>query len=137
MIYTVTAGGVVVNSDGEILIVNQHGRAWSLPKGHLEVGEDLLTTAKREIKEESGVSDLHYIQEWGTYQRNKMDKEGKNDDSEFKTIAIFLFHTNQNHLEPIDPHNPQARWVPKDEVVDLLTHEKDKEFWLSVKDKVV
>ena len=46
---TTSAGGVVMNSKGEVLVVSQGGTSWSLPKGHVEVGEDSLKAAKREI----------------------------------------------------------------------------------------
>ena len=36
-----TAGGIVVNPNGDVLVVSQHGDSWSLPKGHLEDGEDV------------------------------------------------------------------------------------------------
>ena len=130
---TKTAGGVVLNTDGEVLVVSQRGTSWSLPKGHIEEGEDAITAARREIEEESGVSNLEYIKDLGTYQRYKISKDGGDDQSELKTITIFLFRTNQLELKPIDPENPEARWVKKEEVVNLLTHSKDKEFWLSVK----
>jgi len=45
---------------------------------------------------------------------------------------MFLFETIEEKLKPIDPTNPEARWVEKDKVADLLTHKKDKEFFLSV-----
>jgi capsule polysaccharide modification protein KpsS len=33
-------------------------------------------------------------------------------------------------LKPIDKDNPEAIWVEKDKVSDILTHKKDKEFFL-------
>ena len=42
------------------------------------------------------------------------------------------FKTNQNLLKPIDPENPEARWLAKDKVAELLTHYKDKEFFISI-----
>lgn len=125
------AGGVVINTEGEILIVNQYGNSWSLPKGHLEIGEDLLTAAKREIEEESGVKELEYLADLGSYER----MGGKNL-TQLKRITIFLFHTTQKELQPLDPNNPEARWIPKKDVVNFLTHEKDKEFWLSAEERV-
>lgn len=52
---TYTAGGVVINTDGDVLIVNQNNNSWSLPKGHIDKGEDARTAAEREIYEEAGI----------------------------------------------------------------------------------
>jgi len=128
---TESAGGVVVSSHGQILVVSQRGKAWSLPKGHIDPGEDALTAARREIYEETGVSQLQLIKELGSYQRYKMGLEA-DDKSELKTIIMFLFNTTQMKLQPIDPKHPEARWVDKNEVADLLTHLKDKEFFRQV-----
>ena len=48
-----------------------------------------------------------------------------------KKISIFLFKSNQKKLMPIDPNNPIAKWVPYNQVEKLLTHPKDKEFYLN------
>lgn len=69
MIKTISAGGVVLNSQGEVLVVSQHGTSWSLPKGHVEEGENLMAAALREIQEEAGVANLEYIRELGTLQQ--------------------------------------------------------------------
>jgi 8-oxo-dGTP pyrophosphatase MutT (NUDIX family) len=53
MIETKSAGGVVLNTTGEVLVVSQHGTSWSLPKGHIEDDEDAMTAARRETEEES------------------------------------------------------------------------------------
>ncbi len=129
---TKIAGGVVINNKGLILAVNQNGNSWSLPKGHIDEGEDELTAAKREIYEESGVNELELIRELGNYKRYRIGLKEEDDKSELKEITMFLFKTNQEILKPIDPNNPEARWVEKDKVVELLTHRKDKEFFLSV-----
>jgi ADP-ribose pyrophosphatase YjhB (NUDIX family) len=131
---TISAGGIVINKKGYILIVNQRGTSWSLPKGHIDDGEDAIAAAKREIYEESGIRDLTFVRELGVYQRYKIGKEGGEDLSELKTIHLFLFKTEEELLNPIDPDNPEARWVKKEEVADILTHRKDKEFFLQLKD---
>lgn len=128
MKYTRSAGGIVLNRD-RVLVVNQNHNSWSLPKGHIDQGETPLQAAKREIYEESGIKYLKLIRDLGRYSRYKIALTGGDDRSERKTIYMFLFLTDQAELCPIDPSNPEARWVTKDQVEDLLTHYKDKEFY--------
>lgn len=127
---TISAGGVVISPTGLVLIVSQHGTSWSLPKGHIEAGEDTLTAAKREVTEESGISDLQLVKKIGSYVRHRIGKDGSVDPvGEEKELHFFLFKTNQTDLQPIDPENPEARWVKPTEVTRYLTHPKDKEFF--------
>ena len=133
---TQCAGGVVLNSRGLVLVVNSRGKSWSLPKGHIDVGEKPLAAAKREIYEESGINKLKLIKELGNYQRYRVSLDGGDDLSEFKTIRMYLFTTEQKNLKPVDPDNPEARWVEREKVADLLTHYKDKEFFRRVMDKL-
>ncbi len=127
---TDTAGGIVLNKKGQVLVVSQHGTSWSLPKGHIDPGEEKIEAAIREIYEESGVNNLSLVKELGSYKRFRIGLEGTEDNSELKTIFMYLFKTEQEQLEPIDPENPDAIWVEKDEVADLLTHYKDKQFFI-------
>jgi 8-oxo-dGTP pyrophosphatase MutT (NUDIX family) len=132
------AGGVVLNRKGEVLVVNQRGRSWSLPKGHIEKGETVLEAARREIYEESGVKKLKFIKLLGSYIRSRMGaREGevpsrRDEGRKRKKLTIFLFETDHERLKPIDPDNPEARWVDRLNVPDLLTHPKDREFFIQV-----
>ncbi len=136
MKHTESAGGVVVNKDGHVLVVNQNHDSWSLPKGHIDPGEDALTAAKREIAEEAGIRDLQLVEALGSYTRPKIRPQGVAGDEELKTIHMFFFRTGQMELKPEDPRNPIARWVPKEKVAELLTHPKDGAFFLSVLQKI-
>lgn len=127
---TESAGGIVLNRRGQVLVVSQHGTSWSLPKGRIEAGEDPLAAAHREIYEEAGVTELELLCELGSYERYKLSATGGEDHSELKTIYMFLFKTAQEKLSPVDPENPEARWLDKAEVASLLTHAKDREFYL-------
>ncbi len=126
---TETAGGVVLNEKGEVLVVNQRHNSWSLPKGHIDPGEDALAAARREIHEESGVRELELIKPLGHYARYRIALNGGDDRSEKKTIHMFLFRTRQTKLKPLDKDNPEARWVDRNQVNELLTHKKDREFF--------
>lgn len=130
---TVSAGGIVLNSQGMVLVVSQSGTAWSLPKGHIDDGEEPVQAAAREIKEESGVQDLKLLGELGSYGRYKIGKTTGEDKQEWKVLVFFLFKTKQQKLKPQDPRHPHARWVHPDEVEALLTHPKDKAFFKGIR----
>jgi len=125
-----------LNKDGDVLVVDQKGRSWSLPKGHVEEGETARQAAEREVYEESSLNKLHYVKELGEYERYKISLEGGDDFSELKTITMFLFTTEEFEVKPLDLENQEAKWVSKDKVVELLTHKKNKEFFLSVIDSL-
>lgn len=50
-------GGLVSNRRSDFLLINRNGM-WDLPKGHQEPGEDIRTTALREVQEETGIDQL-------------------------------------------------------------------------------
>jgi ADP-ribose pyrophosphatase YjhB (NUDIX family) len=129
---TRSAGGVVLNRAGQVLVVNQKGTSWSLPKGHIDGAETPLEAAKREIEEESGITELELVKELGAYQRHRIGKDGGDDLSELKTISMFLFKTGQRELRPKDIENPEARWMERGQVAGILTHKKDKEFFTRI-----
>lgn len=58
-----TAGGVIFRrtkdgKDVEILLIQDAKNRWTIPKGHIEEGEDAKTTAEREIREETGLQEM-------------------------------------------------------------------------------
>lgn len=130
---TKSAGGIVLNSRGEVALV-QNGPSgfWGFPKGHVDEGENDLSAAKREITEETGLENLMHIGEFEEYARYKGAPDGGDDPSEYKTIRMFLFRTSEEKLSPRDPGNPEARWVPQDSVEELLTSPKDRDFFRGI-----
>ena len=50
-------GGLVRNRRGDYLLISRNG-LWDLPKGHQDPGEDIEVTALREVREETGISEL-------------------------------------------------------------------------------
>ncbi|RPK31370.1 NUDIX domain-containing protein [Paenibacillus xylanexedens] len=53
--HIVSAGGIVEDGTGNILLVKAHDDGWVYPGGITEVGENLIDGVIREIKEESGI----------------------------------------------------------------------------------
>jgi len=52
-----TVGALVVNERGEVLIVRSHkwGDKYTVPGGHIELGERAEDAIRREVKEETGL----------------------------------------------------------------------------------
>lgn len=52
-----TVGALIVNGEGEILLVRSYkwGSKYTVPGGHIELGERSETAVKREVKEEVGL----------------------------------------------------------------------------------
>jgi len=52
-----TVGALVVNTSGEVLIVRSHkwNDKYTVPGGHIELGENAEDAIKREVKEETGL----------------------------------------------------------------------------------
>ncbi|WP_433025806.1 NUDIX domain-containing protein [Actinomycetospora sp. CA-053990] len=125
MLRSHAAGGVIVDPEGRVVVVRQRARTWSLPKGHVEAGEGVLDAARREIEEECGLTDLELVRELGSYTRWGFGHGLP----ERKTITLFLFRSPEAGLQPRDPANPEARWVPRDEVAGTLSNPADAEFF--------
>ena len=53
--HIIAAAGVVLNENGEILLVKTPRHGWVFPGGIVEVGENLIDGVKREVLEETGV----------------------------------------------------------------------------------
>lgn len=134
--YRNDAGGVVLNARGEMVLVLQRNGVWSLPKGKIEEGEERLDAAKREIAEETGVTDLAYVGILGSYTRYSLDDRGMEDKGSLKRITVFLFTTPEAVLHPADPRIREARWMKPADAVALLVAPKDQEFLASVVEKI-
>lgn len=52
-----SAGGIVLNELGEVLMIFRRGK-WDLPKGKLDEGEDIEQCAIREVQEETGINNV-------------------------------------------------------------------------------
>ncbi len=101
VLHELSAGGVVFRRNKEIkilLLKNQKG-LWVLPKGKIDKDENLEETALREIREETGLSDLKIIKSLGKehYFYRAYTKE-KNLIS--KTVYYFLVENKKGNPVP-------------------------------------
>jgi diadenosine hexaphosphate hydrolase (ATP-forming) len=122
----VSAAGLVVNPNGDVLIVQQKGGSFSLPKGKPKEGEDALNAAVREIGEEAGVTDLVYELDLCAYMRSNLVNP-----LETVTILLMMFSTNETTATAVnDPDlvtKSEGAWfLPVETVIEKLSHPVDK-----------
>ncbi|MCG3133435.1 MAG: hypothetical protein HMLKMBBP_00603 [Planctomycetes bacterium] len=108
---------------GRIAVVSQKGTSWSLPKGGVHDGEDLLDAARREVREETGLVRLELIEALPHYERSPLRNP-----LHVKRMVLYLFRTDEIALRPEDPDNPEAVWLPPIDAVARLSHPADRAF---------
>jgi 8-oxo-dGTP pyrophosphatase MutT (NUDIX family) len=132
---TYSAGGIITNGSDRVILICENGNFWGLPKGRIEKGEDALTAAIREIREEAGIERLKLIKSLGSYGRHPFTTDNKEDKSELKIIQMYLFRSDQVAMQPLEA-NLTAVWLHIKDAATMLTHPADKGFFLSVKDQI-
>lgn len=118
------AGGVVLNSNNELLLIFRRGK-WDLPKGKIDSGETKRKAAIREVKEETGVKKIRVIQSLKIYngkQACTYHSYIENEQACLKASYWFLMRTTDN--TPLVPQTEedivQAIWVSRDRLQEYM-----------------
>jgi 8-oxo-dGTP diphosphatase len=101
-----SAGGVVFRKDRnkiQYLLIKDHENHWTIPKGHIEAGENPKEAALREIKEETGLNKLNIARELES--TRYFYCRGKNLIS--KTVYLFLIEAEGK--EEINPDKKEVK----------------------------
>ncbi|MHB1865312.1 MAG: NUDIX hydrolase [Candidatus Saccharimonadales bacterium] len=118
-----TSGGVVFRRNKgalEILLIKDAKDRWTIPKGHVEPGEETGATAEREIREETGLQEMEVLSWLGKV--NFRYRRGHS--LVLMTMHIWLVEAqgNTHKLHPEDWLN-DIRWVPATEAVDSIAYD--------------
>lgn len=130
-----SAGGLILDRSGSpkaALIARRDRRGrliWSLPKGHLEIGETAEDAAIREVHEETGISGrvlapLGTIDFWFMAESHKVHK----------TVHHFLLEAQGGELSDADIEVVEVAWVPLDEVSSRLRYADERKLLALVPD---
>ena len=132
-----SAGGLVVDDrpGGRWCVLIAHRSAaghlqWTLPKGGPESGEDLESTAVREVSEETGldakvVSKLGVIDYWFVWRPEQVRYH--------KYVHYFLMTLVGGDMAQRDEEAEEVAWIHVSEVLEWMTHANERQLvtaWL-------
>ncbi|OMC34144.1 NUDIX hydrolase [Mycobacterium sp. GA-1841] len=130
-VHETSAGGLVIDGiDGPkdtqvaalIGRVDRRGRMlWSLPKGHIELGETAEQTAIREVAEETGIrgdvlAALGSIDYWFVTEGRRVHK----------TVHHYLMRFQGGELSDDDVEVTEVAWVPLRELASRLAYADER-----------
>lgn len=125
VVHETTGGGIVFRHNKktngvEILLIQDAKKRWTIPKGHVEPGEEHGATAEREIREETGLQDMEAISWLGKV--NFRYRRGST--LVLMTMHIWLVEAqgDTNKLHPEDWLS-DIKWLPAMEAVDKIEYE--------------
>jgi len=104
------------------LIQLKHGRYWGFPKGHADPDETPQQTALRELKEETNLELVRYLQEEPLTEHYHFSQEGRRIS---KRVYYFVAEVKGTViLQKKEVQN--GVWVPFPQAIDKATHPEGK-----------
>ena len=111
------AGGLVKRTDNKLLFIFRNNK-WDLPKGGVEKKELIIDAAKREVTEETGVSDI--IVEKKISETYHIFKKGKR----FRLKKTYWFKMSTTYMGKTSPQTEEGiektKWVSNKNIDDIL-----------------
>ena len=112
-----------------LLVQHQNGGHFSFPKGHVETGESLIETAKREVYEETGI---HFELTPDKMQINTFLMPN----GIYKDVYYFLGEALNTKVRKQDSEIVVVGWYTREQVLKYLTYDNDKMIFIKLAGKL-
>ena len=124
-------GIVLLNKDNKVLVakrIDNQKNFWQMPQGGVEVGEDYLTAAYRELEEETSIKSVDLIKELDGLISYILPKNllgliwnGKYRGQEQKWFVMrFLGKDNEINIKTKNPEFREWKWIDLENITDLV-----------------
>jgi len=126
-----TSCGVVLVNFGQILLLQYPQGHWDFPKGHVEESDqNRIQTARRELQEETGISEIEFVEGFEDRTSYAFHHKGKKIEKQvFWYVALtdeLDVHLSSEHLQHI--------WLDWDAAEDLMSHEESRTVLLAARE---
>jgi len=139
-------GIVVINNDNKILVakrIDNQQNFWQMPQGGVDIGEDYLTAAYRELEEETSIKNVKLIKELDgliTYELPKnligIIWKGKYRGQRQKWFLMkFLGSDNEINIKTKNPEFCEWQWIDLEKITDFVVDFK-LHVYQEVKEKI-
>jgi len=105
------------------LLLHYESGHWDFPKGHIESGEDPEETAKRELQEETGISEMRLVDGYKQTLRYFFRQKGI---GIFKVVIFFLAETTQSEVT-LSAEHVGFDWLSYDAALARLTFKNSRD----------
>jgi 8-oxo-dGTP pyrophosphatase MutT (NUDIX family) len=134
MLFEKSSGAIIYmtrESNGvEFLLLHYTSGHWDFPKGNIEVGEDELMAARREVFEETGIADVEFLEGF----RRTIQYYYRRDEKLVQKEVVFrISNTNRREILLSSEHIGFA-WKNYDKAISLLTFKSAKNLLLEAKE---
>lgn len=129
-LYRKGVGIIILNNNREIFVGKRidNKNSWQMPQGGIDDQEDEEIAMKRELKEETGISNIRIItSSKGYYYYNLPEKLRKNfwggkyiGQKQRWFLIEYLGQNHQININYFEPEFTDWKWVKKDQLIDLI-----------------
>ena len=125
MIREKSAGAILFIKEKEpiYLLLHYESGHWDFPKGHVESAESELDAVKREVKEETGITNINIVQ---NFKENIHYFYKMNNELMSKDVAFYLAKAKTKDVNLSFEHIGFA-WVSYEKAMEKLTYKNAKD----------
>jgi bis(5'-nucleosidyl)-tetraphosphatase len=120
-----SCGAVVFKRNGnrKYLLLHYEGGHWDFVKGHVERNETETDTVRRETEEETGLTDLTFIEGYRQPISYYYKRAGK---TVYKEVVFFLVETGTNAVR-LSREHVGFDWLTYERAIERLTYKNAKD----------